>query len=60
MWKKVNAYSLMLGKPRGKKPLGRPKRRWVHNSKVDIEQIEWGGVYWTCLTQGIDMWRELL
>jgi hypothetical protein len=37
-----NAYSLLMGKPEGNKPLGRPRRRWVDNIKMNIGEIRWG------------------
>jgi hypothetical protein len=44
-WKKKrNAYRLLVGKPEGKRPLGRPRRRWVDNIKIDLLDIVWGGV----------------
>jgi hypothetical protein len=41
---KRNAYRLLVGKPEGKRPLGRPRRRWVDNIKIDLLEIVWGGV----------------
>jgi hypothetical protein len=40
-----NAYGLFVGKPEGKRPLGRPRRRWVDNIKMDLGETGWGGVY---------------
>jgi hypothetical protein len=42
--KKKNAYRLFVGKPEGKGPLGRPKRKWVDNNKMDLDELELGGV----------------
>jgi hypothetical protein len=39
-----NAYRILVGKPEGKRPLGRPRRRWVHNIKMDIREIGWDAV----------------
>jgi hypothetical protein len=39
-----NAYRKMLGKPEGKRPLGRLRRRWVDNIKIDVKEIEWDGM----------------
>jgi hypothetical protein len=39
-----NAYRLLVGKPEVKRPLGKPKRRWVDNIKMDLEEIGWGAV----------------
>jgi hypothetical protein len=44
---KRNAYRLLVGKPEGKRPLGRPRRRWVDNIRMDLG--EWDGVMWTGL-----------
>jgi hypothetical protein len=44
MEEKRNAYRLFVGKSEGKRPLGRPRRRWVDNIKVDLLEIGWGGV----------------
>jgi hypothetical protein len=46
MWEKRNAYRLLVGKPEGKRPLGRQKRRWVDNIKMDLLEIGWGSVDW--------------
>jgi hypothetical protein len=42
MGEKRNAYRLLVGKPEGKRPLGRPRRRWVDNIRMDLEQVGWG------------------
>jgi hypothetical protein len=57
---KRNAYRLLVGKPEGKRPPGRPRRRWVDNIKMDILQICWGGVDWIGLAQDRDKWRALV
>jgi hypothetical protein len=44
MGEKKNAYRLLVGKPEEKTPLGRPRRRWVDNIKMDLLEIGWGGV----------------
>jgi hypothetical protein len=41
-----NAYKILVGKPEGKRPLGRPRRRWVDNINMDLRQIECDGVVW--------------
>jgi hypothetical protein len=43
MGKKFNAYRFLIGKSEGKKPLGRPKRKWEDNTKTNIIEIGWGG-----------------
>jgi hypothetical protein len=44
MGEKRNAYSILVGKPEGKRPLGRARRRWVDNIKMDLREIGWDGV----------------
>jgi hypothetical protein len=48
-----------LGKPEGKKALGRPRRRWDDNIKMDLREIEWGGMDWIDLAQDRYQWRAL-
>jgi hypothetical protein len=57
---KRNAHRILVGKPEGKRPLGRPTRRWVDNVKMDLRAIEWGGVDWIDLAQDRDQWRALV
>jgi hypothetical protein len=54
---KRNAYRILVGKPEGKRPLGRPRRRWVVNIKMDLREIGWGGVDWIDRAQDRDQWR---
>jgi hypothetical protein len=44
MREKRNAYRILVGKPEGKRPLGRPRRRWVDNIKTDLREIGWSGI----------------
>jgi hypothetical protein len=44
MGEKRNAYRLLVGKREGRRPLGRPRRRWVYNIKMNLGEIGWGGV----------------
>jgi hypothetical protein len=60
MGEKRNAYRLLVGKPEGKRPLGRPRRRWVHNIKMDLLEIDWGGADWIGLGQDRNKWRALV
>jgi hypothetical protein len=43
---KRNAYSIFVGKPEGKRPLGKPRRRWMDNIKMDLRDIGWDGMGW--------------
>jgi hypothetical protein len=60
MGKKRNAYRLLVGEPEGKRPLGRPRRRWMDNIRMDLGEVEWGGVDWIGLTQDRNRWRALV
>jgi hypothetical protein len=60
MGEKRNAYRLMVGKPEGKKPLGRPRRRWVDNIRMDLVEVGWGDVDRIGLAQDRDRWRALV
>jgi hypothetical protein len=57
---KRNAYRISVGKTEGKKPLGRPRRRWVNNIKMDLREIGWGGMDWIDVAQDRDQWRALM
>jgi len=53
-------YRVMLGKPEGKKPLGRPRRRWEDNIKIDVQEVGCGSMDWIELAQDRDRWRALV
>jgi hypothetical protein len=55
-----NAYRILVGKPEGKIPQGRPRRRWVDNIKMDLGEIGWDGRDWIELAQDRDQWRALV
>jgi hypothetical protein len=57
---KRNAYGLVVEKPEGKRPLGRPRRRWVDNIKKNVGEIGWGGVDWIGLAQDRDKWGAVV
>jgi hypothetical protein len=60
MGEKRNAYRLLVGKPEGKRPLGRRSRRWVDNIRMDLGETGWGGVDWIGLAQDRNRWRALV
>jgi hypothetical protein len=60
MWEKRNAYRILVGKPEGKRPQGRAKRRCVNNIKMDIKEIGWDGMDWIDLAHNRDQWRDLV
>ena len=51
---------VLVGKPEGKRPLGRPRRRWEDNIKMDLQEVGCGGMDWIKLAQDRDRWRELV
>jgi hypothetical protein len=55
-----NAYRLLVGKPEGKRPLGRPRRRWVVKNSIDLVEVGWGDVDWIGLAQDRSRWRALV
>jgi hypothetical protein len=57
---KRNAYRILVGNPEGKRSLGRPRRRWVYNIKMDLREIGWVGMDWIDIAQGRDQWRALV
>jgi hypothetical protein len=60
MKEKSNACRIWVGKPDGKRPLGRPKRRWVDNIRMDLGEIGWDGVDWIYVAQDRDQWMALV
>jgi hypothetical protein len=60
MGERRGAYRALVGKPEGRRPLGRPRRRWMDNIKMDLREVEWGGMDWINLAQDRDRWRALV
>jgi hypothetical protein len=60
MEKKRSAYRLLVGKPEGRRPLGRPRCRWWDNIRMDLVEMGWGDVDWIGLAQDSDRWRALV
>jgi hypothetical protein len=54
MGEKRNAYRILVGKPKGKRLLGRQRRRWMDNIKMDLREIEWGVIDWINLAHDRD------
>jgi hypothetical protein len=55
-----NAYWILVGKPEGKRPLGRPKCRWEDNIRMELREIGWGGMDWIDLAHDRDQWKALV
>ena len=53
-------YGVLVGKPEGRRPLGRPRRRWVDNIRMDLQEVGCGHVDWIGLVQVRDSWRTLV
>jgi hypothetical protein len=60
MGEKKNAYRLLVGKPEGKRPLGRPRRRWVDNIRMDLGEVRWRDVDWIGLALDRNRRRALV
>jgi hypothetical protein len=56
MGERKGVYRVLVGKPEGKRPLGRPRRRWEDNIKMDLQEVECGGMEWIELAQYRDRW----
>jgi hypothetical protein len=60
MGEERKVYKVLVGKPEGKRPLGRPRRRWEDGIRMDLKKIGLGGVYWIDLAQDRDQWRAVV
>jgi hypothetical protein len=60
MGERKNAYRLLVGKPEGKRPLGRRRSRWLDCTTMDLVEVGWGVVDWKGLAQDRDRWRALV
>jgi hypothetical protein len=54
------AHRVLVGKPEVKRPLGRPRRRWEDNIKMDVQEVAWGRGDWMELAQDMDRWGALM
>jgi hypothetical protein len=59
MEEKRGAYRILVGRPEGRRPLGRPRHRWEDNIKMDLQDVGWG-VDWIQLAQDRDRWRAVV
>jgi len=63
MWRyggRRGVYRVLVGKPEGKNPLGRPRRRWEHNIRIDLQEVGCGGTHWIDLAQDRDRRRAVM
>jgi hypothetical protein len=60
MGEERGVYRVLVGKPEGKGPLGRPRRRWEDNIKMDLQEVGCGGMHWIALAQDRDRWWALM
>ena len=60
MGEERGAYRVLVGKLEGKRPLGRPRRRWVDNIRMDLQDVGCAYVDWIRLSQDMDRWRTLV
>jgi hypothetical protein len=56
----VSLYRLLVGKPEGRRPLRRPRRRWLDNIRMDLVEVGWGDVDWIGLAQDRGRWRAVV
>jgi hypothetical protein len=54
------AYNILVGRPEGRRPLGKPRRRWEDNIKMDFREIGFGDADWIHLAQDMDRWRAFV
>jgi hypothetical protein len=60
MGEEIKVYKVLVGKPEGKRPLGRPRRRWEDGIRMDLKEIGLGSVDWIRLSQDMDQWRAVV
>jgi hypothetical protein len=60
MGERRGAYRALVGKPEGRRPLERPRRRWEDNIKMDLLEVGWRGMDWISVAQDRDRWRALV
>jgi hypothetical protein len=60
MGKGRGAYRILVGRPEGRRPLGRPRRRWEDDFKIDLQEVGWGDMVWIDMAQDKDRWRAVM
>ena len=60
VWDRRRAYAALVGRPEGKRPLGRPRHRWENNSNMDLQEVGMGGTDCINLAQDTDRWQALV
>ena len=60
MGEEWGVYRVLVGKPEGRRPLGRPRRRWVYNIRMDLQEVGCGYMDWIGMVQDGDKWRTLV
>jgi hypothetical protein len=54
------AYRILVGRPEGRRQLGKPRRRWEDNIKMNLQEVGWGSMDWIDMAQDRDRWRDLV
>jgi hypothetical protein len=57
---KRDLYRILVGRPEGRRPLGRPRCRWKDNIQIDLQEVGWGSMYWIELAEDRDRWRAVV
>jgi hypothetical protein len=60
MGEERKVYKVFVGKPKGRRPLGRPRHRWEDGIRMDLREIDWGNMDWIRLVQDRDQWRAVV